>query len=114
MERNKTQAITLTGITVIVAILGLFKFLSHQTKLEDKLAQATLNLNQTVLDIEKDLVKYGQPLQKENVIGDSAPESFYMVNGKRAYTRVDGKLLGDYLEETPGGYQIVYPNSVVK
>ena len=37
--------------------------------------------------------------QEEQVFGDTTPEKFYMVNGKRCYFEVDGKPVDEYFNE---------------
>ncbi|MFA5084718.1 MAG: hypothetical protein WC475_05090 [Candidatus Paceibacterota bacterium] len=39
-----------------------------------------------------------QQVRVENVIGDSAPEKFYEINGQRFYIEIDGKPV-EYIEK---------------
>ena len=37
-------------------------------------------------------------LQTANILGDSLPERFYVINGDTVYQEIDGKLVRNYVE----------------
>ena len=43
-------------------------------------------------------------LRTENLIGNSEPETFYEINGQRAYVEIDGKRVEDYAKWNPKKY----------
>jgi hypothetical protein len=66
------------GLALLVGGVGLFGGcqMSKQSRAERQL--------------EAERIKAGYVLYEENVIGNTTPERFYVINGKRAYVSIDG------------------------
>ncbi len=48
----------------------------------------------------KDITKLLEPQVKvQNVIGQEAPEKFYVIDGKRAYLEIDGRSVEQHVRE---------------
>ncbi len=54
-----------------------------------------INMDAKLDDIRKNQQRYELKVERENVLGGTAPEEFYEIDGKRAYISIDGKSLAE-------------------